>query len=164
MLYHIPKSLTSILSKEEEFKTICEEGEDSYVWNDKKEEDNARAKGGIIGVGENAEKAIKVVDESSDFNDRTEIENHFDHHLGVDRMVEEAFEVCDLNKDGKLSFEQFQLWLAHTPEISEFFESVIPHYSEDGIVENTVRSTKSTPYISQNLVKKYYTNIIYTCI
>jgi len=38
--------------------------------------------------------------------------------------VEEAFEKCDLNKDGKLSFDQFKLWIASAPEVLGFVDDV----------------------------------------
>ncbi|KAJ8604660.1 hypothetical protein CTAYLR_006520 [Chrysophaeum taylorii] len=43
-----------------------------------------------------------------------------------DDLVEEAFEKCDLNRDGRLSYEQFSTWIETTaPQALEFVEEVL---------------------------------------
>ena len=44
----------------------------------------------------------------------------------VERLVDKAYSECDLNKDGKLSFSQFKMWVRATPEVFQFLESVFP--------------------------------------
>ena len=38
-------------------------------------------------------------------------------------MVDLAFQHCDLNKDGKLSFEQFSIWVDRNGDLMEWFET-----------------------------------------
>ena len=42
-------------------------------------------------------------------------------------MVEKAFEECDLNHDGRLSYEQFKMWVQRTPALMEYIESILPY-------------------------------------
>eukprot|EP00949_MAST-11_sp_MAST-11-sp1_P003073 g3073.t1 len=41
----------------------------------------------------------------------------------VTRMVDIAFETCDLNKDGKLSFEQFSMWIEQNLDLMEWLDA-----------------------------------------
>jgi hypothetical protein len=41
-------------------------------------------------------------------------------------MVESAFAECDLNHEGKLSYEQFKMWVERTPAITEYLQSILP--------------------------------------
>ncbi len=43
-----------------------------------------------------------------------------------DDFADKAFHECDLNKDGKLSFEQFRMWLDRTPRMLQFFQDFLP--------------------------------------
>lgn len=48
------------------------------------------------------------------------------HEWTNDDLVEEAFEKCDTNKDGRLSFEQFRNWITTTaPQALEVVEEVL---------------------------------------
>jgi hypothetical protein len=42
-------------------------------------------------------------------------------------MVERAFAECDLNHDGRLSYEQFKMWVQRTPAILDYIESILPY-------------------------------------
>jgi len=44
----------------------------------------------------------------------------------VDRLVDDAFSKFDLNKDEKLSKDQFSEWVKNTPEVLNFLDSVFP--------------------------------------
>ena len=41
-----------------------------------------------------------------------------------------AFNDCDLDRNGKLSFSQFKMWIERNPEVRNFFDSVFPIYDE----------------------------------
>lgn len=48
------------------------------------------------------------------------------HEWTNDDLVEEAFEKCDTNRDGRLSFDQFRTWITTTaPQVLEFVEEVL---------------------------------------
>lgn len=42
-------------------------------------------------------------------------------------MVERAFQECDLNHDGRLTYEQFKMWVQRTPVILDYIESILPY-------------------------------------
>lgn len=42
-------------------------------------------------------------------------------------MVEKAFEECDLNHEGRLTYEEFKMWVQRTPLIIEYIESILPY-------------------------------------
>ncbi|CAM9239606.1 unnamed protein product [Phaeothamnion confervicola] len=52
--------------------------------------------------------------------------NHFETFTNND-IVEQALEECDLNKDGKLSLNEFRLWVERNPVVSQFLSSVFPY-------------------------------------
>ena len=66
-----------------------------------------------------------------------------------DDMVEEAFEKCDLNKDGKLSFEQFQLWIDSTPEVLEFVVEVFERAMTAASEKPAMRRNSSSASMSR---------------
>jgi hypothetical protein len=41
-------------------------------------------------------------------------------------FVEKAFEECDLNHEGRLSYEEFKMWVQRTPGTLEYLESILP--------------------------------------
>ena len=41
-------------------------------------------------------------------------------------FVEKAFEECDLNHEGRLSYQEFKMWVERTPGILEYLESILP--------------------------------------
>ena len=48
--------------------------------------------------------------------------NHYTNH----DFVEKAFEECDLNHEGRLSYQEFKMWVERTPGILEYLESILP--------------------------------------
>jgi hypothetical protein len=42
-------------------------------------------------------------------------------------MVEKAFQECDLNHEGRLTYEEFKMWVQRTPTIMEYIESILPY-------------------------------------
>ena len=67
------------------------------------------------------------------------------HTAAVDSMVKRAFEECDLDRDGKLSFQSFSRWLEKTPEILQFLSSVFPYGNEEIGEEDAGEEKGSTP-------------------
>mmetsp|Transcript_20912 Transcript_20912/g.37051 ORF Transcript_20912/g.37051 Transcript_20912/m.37051 type:complete len:835 (-) Transcript_20912:38-2542(-) len=65
----------------------------------------------------------------------------------VDRLVEEAFQAFDLNKDDRLSLSQFREWVKKTPEVLDFVESVFPLHDAPGAValEQSEKQTATRP-------------------
>ena len=45
------------------------------------------------------------------------------HSIEIDKLVEQAFKDCDLNRDGKLSFHQFNLWVNQNPDLAAWLEN-----------------------------------------
>jgi EF hand len=42
-------------------------------------------------------------------------------------VIEKAFQECDLNHEGRLTFEEFKMWMQRNPEILDYMESVLPY-------------------------------------
>ena len=42
-------------------------------------------------------------------------------------MVEKAFEECDLNHEGRLTYEEFKMWVQRNPLILQHIESILPY-------------------------------------
>ncbi|CAM9562557.1 unnamed protein product, partial [Ectocarpus sp. 13 AM-2016] len=42
-------------------------------------------------------------------------------------IVDQAFEECDLNQTGKLTFPEFRLWVERNPIVTQFLQSVFPY-------------------------------------
>ena len=51
-----------------------------------------------------------------------EVNNYTNHD-----MVEKAFEECDLNHEGRLTYEEFKMWIERNPEIVQYIESILPY-------------------------------------
>ncbi|CAK9014363.1 Myosin light chain kinase A (MLCK-A) [Durusdinium trenchii] len=62
----------------------------------------------------------------------------------VDHLVEDAFKTFDLNKDDKLSPDQFREWVKSTPEVLEFVESVFPFQDTAASPDSSVASAPSS--------------------
>jgi hypothetical protein len=43
-------------------------------------------------------------------------------------MVEKAFDECDLNHEGRLTYEEFKMWVQRNPLILQHIESILPYY------------------------------------
>ena len=68
----------------------------------------------VLNDGE-PENAVETDDEFDDVN-------HYTNH----DFVEKAFAECDLNHEGKLSYEEFKMWVERTPGILDYMESILP--------------------------------------
>lgn len=42
-------------------------------------------------------------------------------------MVERAFAECDLNHEGRLTYEEFKMWIERNPQILDYIESILPY-------------------------------------
>lgn len=60
---------------------------------------------------------------SDDFSDDHEDVDKFTNH----DMVEKVFEECDLNHEGRLTYEEFKMWVQRTPMIMDYIESILPY-------------------------------------
>lgn len=73
--------------------------------------------------GENAQETESVGGGStvppSEYDDIDLYTNH--------DMVEKAFEECDLNHEGRLTYEEFKMWVQRTPSLIEYIESILPY-------------------------------------
>eukprot|EP00596_Hydrurales_sp_CCMP1899_P003635 CAMPEP_0119047024 /NCGR_PEP_ID=MMETSP1177-20130426/50489_1 /TAXON_ID=2985 /ORGANISM="Ochromonas sp, Strain CCMP1899" /LENGTH=819 /DNA_ID=CAMNT_0007020999 /DNA_START=459 /DNA_END=2918 /DNA_ORIENTATION=- len=81
--------------------------------------------------------------------------NHGDDYEEVDSytnhdMVEKAFQECDLNHEGRLTFEEFKMWVQRNPEIMEYIESILP-YSSNGPLQKKTHTNKkeSLPHMKR---------------
>ena len=58
-------------------------------------------------------------------DDNLEFEE-LDYYTNHD-MVEKAFAECDLNHEGRLTYEEFKMWVQRTPMIMDYIESILPY-------------------------------------
>ncbi|KAG5178661.1 kinase-like domain-containing protein [Tribonema minus] len=67
---------------------------------------------------------------SSETRTRRGETHHYLHHYEEftnNDIVDQAFEECDLDHDGKLSFSEFRLWMERNPVVARFLQSVFPY-------------------------------------
>ena len=69
---------------------------------------------------------IEIESESDSGDELAQVDTFTNHD-----MVEKAFLECDLNHEGRLSYEQFKMWVQRTPGIIEYLESIMPWASKD---------------------------------
>jgi hypothetical protein len=60
---------------------------------------------------------------NDDIDDYEEVDEYTNNYL-----VEEAFNECNINKDGCLCFEEFKMWVENNPSMTEYIESILPYY------------------------------------
>jgi serine/threonine protein kinase/Ca2+-binding EF-hand superfamily protein len=63
--------------------------------------------------------------ETQNADDNTDFEE-IDYYTNHD-MVEKAFAECDLNHEGRLTYEEFKMWVQRTPMIMDYIESILPY-------------------------------------
>ena len=68
--------------------------------------------------GEKSEPASDIAASADDSLMLSVVEKH--HSRIVEEMVKVAFEHCDLNNDGKLSFAQFAYWVERNGDLMEY--------------------------------------------
>lgn len=94
---------------------------------------NTLNKDGIANVDSASEKESEkgsvagdvpsVVDASEN---RPAYEDDIDMWTNQD-LVEKAFEDCDLNHEGRLTYEAFKMWVQRNPQIMDYIESILPY-------------------------------------
>jgi len=52
--------------------------------------------------------------------------DYVDYYTNHD-MVERAFAECDLNHEGRLTYEEFKMWVQRTPTVMDYIESILPY-------------------------------------
>lgn len=52
--------------------------------------------------------------------------DYVDYYTNHD-MVEKAFAECDLNHEGRLTYEEFKMWVQRTPTVMDYIESILPY-------------------------------------
>lgn len=62
------------------------------------------------------------------FDDDSSFEEEVDAYTNHDIVIK-AFEDCDVEHDGRLTFEEFKMWIERTPEVLEYIESIFPYTS-----------------------------------
>ena len=60
--------------------------------------------------------------------DYEEIDNYTNHDV-----VERAFIECDLNHEGRLTYEEFKMWVQRNPSMMEYLENILPYYGPKDI-------------------------------
>jgi hypothetical protein len=66
----------------------------------------------------------------------------------VSKIVKQAFEECDSDKNGKLSFSEFKNWILHHPEITEKLEEVLVRHSWESLIHDFSDRNKTNPEIA----------------
>ena len=69
-------------------------------------------------------------------------------------IVDVAFSECDLNKDGRLSYEQFKMWIGRTPAVIDFLDAVLPFTADKGrVVSSPVPIPSSPPRLKSPAIR-----------
>lgn len=61
-------------------------------------------------------------------------------------MVEKAFEECDLNHEGRLTYEEFKMWVQRNPLILQHIESILPYNGSKDLSRHSDKS-ESLPHM-----------------
>ena len=91
-------------------------------------------------VGEERPPVVKVGNEAS--------------VVDVQQLVERAFEDCDLNRDGKLSYHQFNLWVNQNPDLAGWLDHQMNEqvFEAAGILPGSKKNSHGRPgYFSEAL-------------
>lgn len=83
---------------------------------------NNNKKSDIIEEVENEDDRDQSLDDDSSFEE--EVDAYTNHDIVI-----KAFEDCDVEHDGRLTFEEFKMWIERTPEVLEYIESIFPYTS-----------------------------------
>jgi hypothetical protein len=59
-------------------------------------------------------------------------------------MVEKAFEDCDLTNEGRLTYEEFKMWVQRTPLVMDYIESILPYNGVTMVTYNFIFITFPT--------------------
>lgn len=70
-----------------------------------------------------------------------EVDNYTNHD-----MIEKAFEECDLNHEGRLTYEEFKMWIQRNPSIIQYIESILP-YNGPKDLNRHIDKTESLPHM-----------------
>jgi hypothetical protein len=77
--------------------------------------------GGMTPSGAAAAAAAAAQPNPNDF-DYEDVDFYTNHD-----MVERAFAECDVNHEGRLTYEEFKMWVQRTPVVMDYIESILPY-------------------------------------
>lgn len=121
LLNHVPKSVLGINRMTRAASTILRDPNKSS----ESDSDSVRSGSSDKDSTRTPTKTESTVDLSlaiPDYVDEIdEIDAYTNHPL-----VDQAFEECDLNHEGRLRYEEFKMWVERTPAIITYFESILP--------------------------------------
>ena len=81
-------------------------------------------------IGIDSESVDLLSDSAGNHEPTTPIDIEFeevDSYTNHD-MVEKAFDECDLNHEGRLTYEEFKMWVQRNPLILQHIESILPYH------------------------------------
>jgi hypothetical protein len=61
--------------------------------------------------------------------------------------VEKAFEECDLNHEGRLTYEEFKMFVLRNPFILEYIESIFPYNGQKDAKTAQHDKTDALPHL-----------------
>jgi hypothetical protein len=73
--------------------------------------------------------------DGGNYYDLSEVDMYTNHD-----MVELAFKECDLTHEGRLTYEEFKMWVQRTPLVMDYIESILPY--------NGLRSPFASPALA----------------
>lgn len=90
------------------------------------------------GDSESAENSPEKNNPDASFE---EVDSYTNHD-----MVEKAFEECDLNHEGRLTYEEFKMWIQRNPSIIQYIESILP-YNGPKDLHRHIDKTETLPHM-----------------
>lgn len=103
LLNHIPKAML----------------QNHVDWNNNGYNNGYESNSSYHGSDYGSEKSIKKEEELE------EVDQYTNHDL-----IEKAFDECDINHKGRLSYEEFKMWVERNPSVLEYIESILPYHEK----------------------------------
>eukprot|EP00943_MAST-04B_sp_MAST-4B-sp1_P001807 g1807.t1 len=77
------------------------------------------------------------------------------HGVEIELLVEQAFKDCDLNHDGKLSFDQFNIWVNQNPDLAGWLESEMNEeiFEAAGVLSGSKKTMSNQPRLGSDSPK-----------
>lgn len=74
-------------------------------------------------AGYDSSSSVANEETTSREDELEEVDQYTNHDL-----VEKAFEECDLNHTGRLTYEEFKMWVERNPSVMDYIESILPYH------------------------------------